>query len=190
MKENQSVEKKRLDIVIDKTANWKEIAKDCVCFANSRGGFILIGIADSEILPPATQVIDADLPFRIKKKITENSVNVGVEAKIKTAENGGEYIEVEVLFSSSTIAATTDGKYYYRSDDTCVPLLPYELSRLFTDKPSFIWETRKTKISVAEIDPAKFDLFKKDIQISTRVSNHIRQMRNYLSIISLLKRVS
>ncbi len=175
MIENQYIEKKRLDIVIGKTANWKELAKDCVCFANSRGGTICIGVADSDSLPPATQKIGSDLPFKIKKKIAENSVNVGVNATIKKAENGGEFIELEILFSASTIASTTDGKYYYRSDDTCVPLLPDELSRLFTDKPSFIWETRKTRVPISEIDATKFLKFKQDIKNSTRTSANVKQ---------------
>ena len=175
MRENQYIDKKRLDTVIGKTADWKELAKDCVCFANSRGGIILIGIADGDSLPPTNQKIDKDLPFKIKKKIAENSVNVGVNAIIKTAENGGEFIELEILFSASTIASTTDGKYYYRSDDTCVPLLPDELSRLFTDKPSFIWETRKTRIPISEIDASKFLKFKQDIKDSTRTSANVKQ---------------
>ncbi len=53
MRENQYIDKKRLDTVIGKTADWKELAKDCVCFANSRGGVIQIGIADGDLLPPA-----------------------------------------------------------------------------------------------------------------------------------------
>lgn len=175
MRENQYIEKKRLDTVIGKTADWKELSKDCVCFANSRGGTSLIGIADGDSLPPLNQKIESNLPFKIKKKIAENSVNVGVNTTIKTSENGGEYIELDVLFSASTIAATTDGKYYYRSDDTCVPLLPDELSRLFTDKPSFIWETRKTRISISEIDSAKFLKFKQDIKDSTRTSANVKQ---------------
>lgn len=175
MRENQYIDKKRLDTVIGKTADWKELAKDCVCFANSRGGIILIGIADGDTLPLSNQKIDTDLPFKIKKKIAENSVNVGVNAIIKTAENGGEFIELVILFSASTIASTTDGKYYYRSDDTCVPLLPDELSRLFTDKPSFIWETRKTRIPISEIDASKFLKFKQDIKDSTRTSANVKQ---------------
>ncbi|MFY7810209.1 MAG: ATP-binding protein [Flavobacterium sp.] len=175
MKENQYTEKKKLDLVIGKTADWKELAKDCVCFANSRGGIIHIGIADKESEPPENQKIDKDLPFKIKKKISENSVNVGVNCSIKTAENGGQFIELEILFSASTIASTTDGKYYYRSDDTCMPLLPDELSRLFTDKPSFIWETRKTKVAVTEIEMSKFLNFKKDIQNSSRTTIYVKQ---------------
>jgi ATP-dependent DNA helicase RecG len=175
MKENQFIDKKRLDTVIGKSAEWKELAKDCVCFANSRGGIILVGIADGDSVPPDSQKIDSDLPFKIKKKISEHSVNVGLNAIIKTAENGGEYIELEILFSASTIASTTDGKYYYRSDDTCMPLLPDELSRLFTDKPSFIWETRKTKVSLSEIDRIQFLNFKHGIKNSTRTSANVKQ---------------
>ncbi|HAJ99208.1 MAG TPA: hypothetical protein DCM62_04210 [Bacteroidales bacterium] len=174
MKETQFIEKKRLDIVTGKKADWKELAKDCVCFANSRGGKILIGIANYETMPPADQKIDENLPSYIKKKIAEHTINVGVNAKIITAENKGEFVELEVFFSASTMASTTDGRYYYRSGDTCVPLLPDELIRLFTDKPSFIWETRKTKIPATEIEPEKFARFKLNLQQSTRITPHIK----------------
>lgn len=82
MRENQFIDKKKLDIVVGKTANWKELAKDCVCFANSRGGKILIGIEDKGNLPPANQKIDENLPYTIQKKIAEHTVNVGLNAQI------------------------------------------------------------------------------------------------------------
>lgn len=174
MKENAYIEKKRLDAVIGKKADWKELAKDCVCFANGRGGKILIGIANDANLPPACQRIDENLPSLIQKKIAENTINVGTKVQIIQAENGGQYIELEVLFSTSTIASTTDGRYYYRSDDTCVPLLPDELSRLFNDKPAFVWETRRTRVPVANLDPEKFKNFKADLANSTRITVHVK----------------
>lgn len=175
MRENQFIEKKSLDTVRGKTADWKELAKDCVCFANTRGGFILIGIADKDTLPPTGQIIDPDLPHIIRKRISENTVNVGVNASIKLAGNKAEYIELEILFSSSTIAATSDGRYYYRSDDSCMPLLPDELSRLFTDKPAFIWETRKTKVSKSDVDLQKLTQFRIALKDSKRVGTHVKQ---------------
>ena len=122
MKETQFLEKKSLALVTGKTANWKELAKDCVCFANSRGGKILIGIEDKKGGPPAGQKIDENLPFEIIKRVQENSANVAINHKIISAENGGEYIELEILNSISTIASTSDGKFYYRSADTCKPI--------------------------------------------------------------------
>ena len=175
MRETQYIDKKKLDIVLGKTANWKELAKDCVCFANSRGGTIYIGIEDKELLPIHSQRIDANLPFTIQKKISENTIGVAVKANILTANNGGEYIELVILFSENSLASTSDGRYYYRSDDTCVPVPPDEMSRLFTDKPSFIWETRKSKIPSSNIDAIKWDKFKKDIQESNRATDHVKQ---------------
>ncbi len=176
MREGLRIDKKRLDVVIGKTANWKELAKDCVCFANTRGGTIFIGIDDKENLPPQNQKIDAELPNRIKKRISENTINVGLDVSIITAENGGDYIELKVLFSSSTIASTTSGVYYYRSDESCVPLLPDELSRLFNDKPSFVWETKKTQFHKDKIDSTIFNKFKSEIKASQRVSNHVKDL--------------
>ena len=175
MRENQFIEKKSLRIITGKSANFKELAKDCVCFANSRGGFILIGFEDRESLPPIGQIIDADLPFIIKKKIAENTVNVGLNPSIKKADNGAEYIELEVLNSTATIASTSDGKYYFRSADTCVALLPDELSRLFTDKPAYVWETKKTRVLKSEVDSDKLRQFQTDIKNSSRVSVIVKQ---------------
>lgn len=175
MKENQFSDKKSLRLVTGNSADWQELAKDCVCFANSRGGDIFIGIENNEKLPPFDQIVDPDLPFKIKKRISENTVNVGLNPAIVTAENGGQFIRLTVLQSASTIASTSDGKYYYRSADSCIPLLPDELSRLFTDKPSFIWETKPTRIPKSNIDPDKFATFLHDIRASRRVSAYVRQ---------------
>ncbi|NJO03793.1 MAG: hypothetical protein HC880_20915 [Bacteroidia bacterium] len=54
-------------------------------------------------------------------------------------------------------------------------MLPDELSRLFTDKPSFIWETKKSRVPVTNIDPTKFSNFKRDIAQSSRTLAHVKQ---------------
>ena len=59
--EDQHTDRKSLRKIIGKTANWDEIAKDCVCFANGQGGRLLIGIEDGEILPPPDQAINPEL---------------------------------------------------------------------------------------------------------------------------------
>lgn len=179
MKEDQFTDKKSLSFITGKSPAWKELAKDCVCFANSRGGTLCIGIENHAFEPASNQRIDPNLPFTIQKRISENTVNVSVIPEIVTAENGGEYIRLTIQQSVTTIASTSDGKYYYRSDDTCMPLLPDELTRLLTDKPSFIWETKKTRVPKTEIDEVKFDRFLKEIQNSTRVTNHVKQMARH-----------
>jgi ATP-dependent DNA helicase RecG len=175
MRENQNCDKKSLKIITGKTANWNELAKDCVGFANVRGGMIIIGIEDNADAPDINQRIPENLPARIQKRISELTINVGVVPEIEKTANGGEYIKLKVLHSSSTIASTTDGKYYYRSSDTTVPLLPDELSRLFTDKPSFVWETKPVKsVPKGNVDIQKLEDFVSSIKKSERVSSFVK----------------
>jgi ATP-dependent DNA helicase RecG len=174
--ETDTYDKKSLRLITDKTADWAELAKDCVAFANLRGGTIVLGIEDDAELPAANQKIPDNLPAQIQKRISELTVNVGVVATIETASNGGQYICLKVLYSSSTIASTTDGKYYYRSADNSVPLLPDELSRLFTDKPAFVWETKQVKsVPKNSFDEEKVAKFISAIRQSSRVSQFVKQ---------------
>lgn len=176
MHENQDIEQKSLRAVIGSTADWNELAKDCVCFANARGGSILVGIEDGEELPPPTQTIHADLPDKIRRRISELTVNVGTHTELKTAENGGQFIELKIFASAATIASTTDGRYYLRVSDTCTPLPPEELMRLMTDKPAFTWETKVIRsVRKSDVDITKLEQFVTDIGASNRVSDFVKQ---------------
>lgn len=176
MEETQDIEKKSIRTVTGASADWNELAKDCVCFANARGETIYIGIENKEALPPASQKINADLSDKIRKRISELTINVGTHTELKTATNGGEYIELKIFPSASTISSTTDGRYYLRISDTCTPLPPEDLMRLMTDKPAFIWETKVVRnIRKADADPHNLQQFVNDILASTRVSDFVKQ---------------
>lgn len=182
--ENQFFDKKSLKILHKdakgrfKNSKWDEdLAKDCVSFANTpRGGVIIIGIDDTNDIPPNDQIIqDIDLPNQIKKRIFELTHNVSAVADIKKYSNGGETIEIKISPSESTLASTKDGKYYIRSSDSCTPILPDELSRLFNDKPSFIWEKKLTTTPKERFDSNKSQNFISEIRASSKVSKHIKE---------------
>lgn len=93
-----------------------------------------------------------------------------------TGENGGQYIELKVMQSLSTIASTTDGRYFYRVSDKCTPLPPEYLMRLLTDKPAFIWETKPVRnVHRTEVDPEKMQQFVADIRASERVTAFVKE---------------
>src|SRR3990172_5516607 len=116
--ENQNIDRKSLRIVTGKTADWDELARACVCFANGQGGRLLIGVEDKEDLPPAGQKVPADMIERIRKRIGELTVIVQALPSLKKAANDGEYIEL-VIDRSPNVASTCDGRYYLRVGDTC-----------------------------------------------------------------------
>ena len=178
MKEDKHTDKKSLRFLKGSNTDWDELAKDCVCFANGRGGVILIGIEDGASLPPENQSIkDRNLPEKIQKSIAHRTLNVGVVVTFEVAENKAEYIRMEVLRNAQTIASTTDGRYYTRVHDECKPVPGDEMARLAAEKNAFVWEEQTNKrVPASRFDQDKRQHFLNDIRRSPRVSDFIKEM--------------
>lgn len=160
---------------IDALNKVKELAKDCVAFANAEGGILHIGVADKEVLPPSEQKITEEQIVKLSKELNGSTVNVSVlPAKIK-AENGGEFIELKVLRSQS-IAATADGRSYLRVADSSKPLMPDDIARLLTEKTAHSWEEQTSRRVLAEnADESKKIQFLADTNTSERVKDFIKE---------------
>ena len=176
MKENQTWDKKSLRAVIGNSKSFDEIAKDCVAFANKEGGHLAIGIEDEDELPPSTQRVDDSLKEKVVKRINELTVNVAVVPRIVEADNGGEYLDLEILRSAASIASTTKGGYFIRDNDESKPIAPDDLLRAITDKPSFSWETKVSlKFKLGQCDRGKLEDLLSKIRASDRVSTFVKQ---------------
>ena len=173
--ENQQTDRKSLRIITGKTANWNEIAKDCVCFANSQGGRLLIGIEDGEVLPPPGQTIKPELLDTLRKRIGELTVNVQALPQIMTADNGGQFIELTIPRSLS-VASTCDGRYFLRVSDICRSVVGDDVLRLANERPGFAWETM-TQLGIPRtaVDATKLDAFVTGIRASSRVKASVKE---------------
>ena len=173
--EGQHVDRKSLRTVTGKTADWSELAKDCVAFANALGGRLLIGIENGEVLPPAEQRIPTELPDTLRRRIGELTVNVSVRPELRTAENGGEFIELSIERSAS-VASTTDGRYFLRIGDTSKPVIGDEVMRLASERSALPWETL-TVLGVLRLqaDPAKRAALLAGIRASDRVKASVKE---------------
>lgn len=172
--EDQTTDRKSLRTVIGKTANWDEVAKDCVCFANGQGGSLLIGIEDGEVLPPAGQNVPPELLDRLRKRIGELTVNVQVLPQIVTAENGGQFIEL-VISRATGVASTCDGRYFLRVGDTCRPVLGDDVLRLANERPGLPWESMDSRVSRNQADAVKLTNFIEAIRASDRVKDSVKE---------------
>ena len=190
MKESQTYDKKSLRAVDSRSADFDEIAKDCVAFANRDGGHLIIGVEDDEELPPTSQCVPESLKEAVVKRLNERTINVALVPKIVKAENGGEYLDLEVLRSAVSIASTTKGGYFIRDNDESKPISPDELMRAISDKPSFSWETKVTsKIQVEQCDHDKLTKLIGKIRSSDRVSSFVKsksveEMLEYFSLVN------
>lgn len=174
-KEGPEFDKKSLRLVTGKTADWGEVVKDAVAFANARGGLLAIGIEDDAELPPAAQKIEADLPDAIRRRIQQLTVNVDVLPTIQTADNGGQYIEARVPRSVG-VASTSEGRYFLRVADVSRPVVGDEILRLANERAALPWETL-TSLGVPrdQVDADKFAAVIRALRASNRVKASVKE---------------
>lgn len=173
--EDDHIDRKSLRKISGETASWKEIAADCVCFANATGGRLLIGIEDGQSLPPKDQAIDESLLVRLRKRIGELTVNVQIAPQIVAAENGGQFIELRIARSIGA-ASTSDGRFHLRIGDACRPLVGDEILRLIDERPAQPWETLiSLGVSLNDADPSKRAHLLDALRASDRVKPDVKE---------------
>ena len=173
--EGQLLDLKSLRTVVGKTADFPELAKDCVCFANGSGGQLLIGIEDNEEHPPAEQRIDPALLDRIRKRIGELTVNVQALPELRQDDNGGDYIVISIPRSTG-VASTSDGRYFLRIGDTCRPVVGDDVMRLADERPTVPWEAMTSLgLPRSAVDDAKLVAWTTGIRASNRVKDSVKE---------------
>jgi ATP-dependent DNA helicase RecG len=173
--EGQLLDQKSLRAVTGKTADWNEIAKDCIAFANATGGRLLVGVEDGQNLPPPGQQIPTDLPDTLRRKLAERTVNVTVLPNVVIATNGGQYIEMRIP-RAMAVASTTDGRYFLRMADQSKPVTGDDVMRLASERSALPWETQTTlHIPRVEADTDKRDKLLKALRASDRVKSSVKE---------------
>jgi len=173
-RESQHLDRKSIRKVTGSTADFGELARDCVCFANSAGGTLLIGIEDDHDAPPVTQSIDPQLLDRIRKRVGELTVNVQVVPELKLHDNGGEYISLTIPRSAG-VASTSDGRYFLRVGDTCRPIVGDDVMRLANERPATPWEEMTSGVPRTSADAAKVAGFCTRLRVSDRVKPSVKE---------------
>lgn len=175
MRENSLYDRKSLRAIHGPKADFKEIAKDCVGFANAQGGVIDLGIEDDVDIPDASQRIPKDLPTKLINKIAGLTVNVSATTEKITSDNGGEFLRLSIQRNAHSLASTSDGRYYIRIGDSSKPVTGDEFFRLAGEKDSTKWENIVSQWEWQKCDRYKLSDFLARIKDSDRVSDFIKE---------------
>lgn len=118
--------------------------------------------------------MDPALVDRIRKRMTELTVNVQVLPEVHRHENGGEYIVLTVPRAVG-VASTTDGRYFLRVGDTCQPIVGDDILRLASERPATPWESMTSGVPVRDADSEKFARWTSGIRASDRVKPSVKE---------------
>ncbi len=172
MQEGQVFEQKSYRKAFGPTADLNDLAKTCVCLANAQGGTLLIGLEDGATLPPAGQQLDAAEVHKLVQKLSTRAANVSFAASVlRTASNGGQYLEVAVSPSLHVVATTSDGRTYARLSDQCQPVTGEDLRRLVYEKSGLQWEIRPVPdVQLADLAATEIRYFVDRVRAAGKVS--------------------
>lgn len=174
--ENFVVEYKSILKVTKGDNGFSDLAKTCVCFANTHGGTIFIGVDDNSKFPPPDQIVTQELINKTVKRIRQLCFNTAIqESEILNHNNGGQYFTLTVLPSVRSIATTSDGKIFIRVGDECNPVRSEDISHLVADKESFQWELVTLKhTKYQDINSQEVRSFANKIRNSVKVSEYVK----------------
>ena len=173
--EGQQLDRKSVRALVGKSADWGELAKDCVAFANAAGGRLLVGLEDGCDAPPPGQRLPAGLADAARRRLSELTVNVTVLPELRLTDLGDEWLELRIP-RSQAVASTTDGRYFLRVADESKPVLGDEVLRLAAERSAWPWETlTQAALRLAEADGARQQRLIEALRASDRVKPSVKE---------------
>ncbi len=176
--EDKNIEYKAIQKIRTGDKGFKELARECVAFANAQGGRIYIGIENKTLTVGSHQVITIQEQNDAVSRIRSLCFSVAITSSdILSDENGSQYFIITVLPSTKTIASTSDGKIFVRIVDKCEPVRTEDIQRLAEEKGAYQWEINTTKyLKNDEAVMSNLRKFADGIRQSPRVKEHIKQL--------------
>jgi ATP-dependent DNA helicase RecG len=144
----------------NQTIEWKESWRDeylgWICgYANAKGGTLFIGRDDTGKVvgvPKAKKLLE-DLPNKIR-----DVLGIMADVELRT-ENGLDYLAV--IVEPYPYPINYRGEYHYRTGSTKQVLKGTSLNKFLLNKSGLKWDTLPVPgVSVADLDPASFKLFR------------------------------
>lgn len=126
--------------------NYEEMARDVVAFANKKGGFIIVGVADKSKDINTEFTIDFQQEISLIKNIQERTEPSITVATHKLTVSGTTLLVIEIPFTDY-VHSTTKGEYLVRNFDGNRPISPTEMATLMAEKGQIVYDQKVWRLS-------------------------------------------
>ena len=128
-----------------------DLADAAVCFANSSGGTIVVGVADDKAGQTAFLGCDMDATQLRAKIHSLTSPSLLVEVSELNFANAR--LLVISVPEGIEVYSTTKGYTYHRINTDCIPMRPADVTRLSEERRGFDWSATPSGRTLEDIDP-------------------------------------
>ena len=128
----------------------RDLAEAAACFANSRGGAVVVGVDDKQTGPVAFLGCDQDAEA-LRRRIWELT-NPSLTVTADTMRTGDAALVVLVIPEGLEVH-TVAGRTTHRVDRSCEPMSASEQARLIEDRRGFDWSAEPTDRTTADVSP-------------------------------------
>ena len=171
-----------LDLKEDLSISNEEIAKDLVCFANTDGGRIIIGISDSREIKGVPE------PDRIIRRIDDvafNRCEPPITVVPETLKIDDRWIVIiNVPKGEQRPYRSSSGRFYIRSGNRCREASREELLRLFQATESIFYD--EIEIAKASFEDIDIEYFEKFMEQFYGFKPEEKQIINYLKNLKII----
>ncbi|WP_233357153.1 AlbA family DNA-binding domain-containing protein [Saccharomonospora iraqiensis] len=142
-----------------------DLAEAAVCFANSRGGTIVVGVADNKSGPDA--FVGCDLDAGEWRSRVHQLTNPGLLVEVDDVVFADRrLLEIRVP-EGLEVHATVKGYTYQRISTDCVPMRPLDVARLSEERRGVDWSSHSSGRAVEDIDPLALRYVRRLLSTST-----------------------
>lgn len=126
--------------------NYEEMARDVVAFANKKGGFLFIGIADKTKEINHDFICTNDKLFDLLRQIQDRTQPSITLVPHRLIVEGTQLLVLEIPFSRQ-IHCTSKGEYLIRSNDGNKAIEPHEMATIMAEKNLIVYDQKTWKVS-------------------------------------------
>lgn len=128
----------------------KKLAEAAACFANGRGGALVVGVADRTAGPEALAGCDLE-PDHVKRRIFELTEPGLVVWADKLTHSGAALLVIKV--PSSPVVHAVGGRSTERIGTSCEPMTTNRIAQLVAERSGDDWSAHDSGLGVNDADP-------------------------------------
>lgn len=178
--ESVDLDFKSADALGEQDSKKKDISKDVSAFANSTGGVLIYGVAESDQEPHTADKLEPIDPADFSKEKLENVITSRIHPRISVRINPvelatqcpGKFVYVVAVPQSDTAHQASDKKYYKRFNFKSEPMEDYEVRQTMNRASRPAYEMKLGPVNITTQGDQRSFRFSGTLQNMSEIVGH------------------